>query len=171
MKAAIWLAGLMVAGTVGAAEPAVKPPPSRASQAWASAPAPAQTAPTPAAQAPATPADTGADAGKVAAPATVEPAVGTTARQAAPVVPAAPAGSAAATASAQDRLALDTTQVTGNRELPRVTYVVPWKNAQLGDLAGRPANSLLDEVLEPVDRDVFRRQVSYYQALRPDTAR
>ncbi len=70
----------------------------------------------------------------------------------------------------RDRLELDTTQITGNRELPKVLYVVPWKRSDLGDLAGRPANSLLDEVLAPVDRDVFRRQNRYYQALKPDSA-
>jgi hypothetical protein len=70
---------------------------------------------------------------------------------------------------AQDRLELDTTQITGNQELPKVMYVVPWKRSDLGDLTGRPANSLLDEVLAPVDRDVFRRQNRYYEALRPDT--
>lgn len=70
---------------------------------------------------------------------------------------------------AQDRLELDTTQITGNRELPRVLYVVPWKRPDLGDLSGKPANSLLDEVLAPVDRDVFRRQNRYYHALKPDS--
>lgn len=87
----------------------------------------------------------------------------------------APAGQKAAPATrgtrrAQDRLELDATQVTGNSELPRVLYVVPWKRSDLGDLTGRPVNSLLDEVLAPVDRDVFRRQNRYYEALRPDTA-
>jgi hypothetical protein len=76
----------------------------------------------------------------------------------------------ASTGPAVDRLDLDTTQITGNRELPRVLYVVPWKRSDLGDLTGRPANSLLDEVLAPVDRDVFRRQNKYYDALRPDTS-
>jgi hypothetical protein len=71
---------------------------------------------------------------------------------------------------AQDRIELDTTQITGNRELPRVLYVVPWKRSDLGDLTGRPANSLLDEVLTPVDRDVFKRQNHYYEALKPDAA-
>jgi hypothetical protein len=47
---------------------------------------------------------------------------------------------------------------------------VPWKRPDLGDLGGRPANSLLDEVLAPVDRDVFRRQNRYYEALKPDAA-
>jgi len=61
-----------------------------------------------------------------------------------------------------DRLDLDTTIVTGNRELPKVMYIVPWKKADLGDLPAQPFNTLLDEVLTPVDRDVFRREVTYY---------
>jgi len=69
-----------------------------------------------------------------------------------------------------DRLDLDATQITGNRELPKVLYIVPWKQSDLGDLMGRPANSLLDEVLAPVDREVFRRENRYYDALRPDAA-
>ena len=50
---------------------------------------------------------------------------------------------------ALDRLELDTTQITGNRELPKVLYIVPWKRSDLGDLVGKPVNSLLDEVLDP----------------------
>jgi hypothetical protein len=66
----------------------------------------------------------------------------------------------------QDRIELDTTQISGNRELPKVMYVVPWRKADLGDFAGRPPNSLLDEALTPVDRDVFRRQNRYFSALQ-----
>jgi hypothetical protein len=69
-----------------------------------------------------------------------------------------------------DRVELDTTQITGNRELPRVLYVVPWKRADLGELSGKPVRSLLDEVLAPVDRDVFQRQNRYHNALKPDTS-
>jgi hypothetical protein len=65
-----------------------------------------------------------------------------------------------------DHVDLDTTTVTGNQELPRVMYIVPWKKSDIGDLAGRPPGSLLDEVLAPVDRDVFRREVRYYDAVR-----
>lgn len=75
----------------------------------------------------------------------------------------------AARAGTMDRLELGTTAITGNRELPKVMYVVPWKKADLGDLAGRPANSLLDEVLSPVDRDVFRREVTYFEAVDAPT--
>jgi len=37
----------------------------------------------------------------------------------------------------------------------------------LGDL-NKPMNSLVDEVLQPIDRDVFRRTTRYYDALKPD---
>jgi hypothetical protein len=74
------------------------------------------------------------------------------------------------TAAAADRLELEATQVTGNRELPSVLYIVPWKRADLGDAAGKPLNSLLDEVLEPVDREVLQRQTRYFQALQDDSA-
>jgi hypothetical protein len=64
-----------------------------------------------------------------------------------------------------DRLNLDTTVVTGNRELPKVLYIVPWKKSDLGELPSQPFNTLLDEALTPVDRDVFRREVTYYGAV------
>ena len=69
-----------------------------------------------------------------------------------------------------DRLDLDTTVVTGNRELPKVLYIVPWKKADLGELPAQPFNTLLDEVLTPVDRDVFRREVTYYGAVNSAAA-
>ena len=73
------------------------------------------------------------------------------------------------TAKTLDHMDLDRTAITGNRELPKVMVIVPWKRADLGD-AGRPMNSLLDEVLQPIDRDVFQRQTRYYDALKPDAA-
>jgi hypothetical protein len=64
-----------------------------------------------------------------------------------------------------DRLDLDTTVVTGNRELPKVLYIVPWKKPEIGDLPAQPFNTLLDEVLAPVDRDVFKREVTYFHTV------
>jgi hypothetical protein len=97
---------------------------------------------------------------------------------AAPTTPTPPAGTAprkaaAATAAEHkgpDRLQLDATEITGNRELPKVLYIVPWKRSDLGDLTGRPVNSLLDEVLQPLDRDVFQRENRYYNGLQPPAA-
>jgi hypothetical protein len=67
-----------------------------------------------------------------------------------------------------DRLDLGTATVTGDREQPKVMYIVPWKRSDIGDLAGKPMNSLVDEILAPVDRDVFKREVVYYQAVQAD---
>ena len=73
--------------------------------------------------------------------------------------------------AAMDHLELDPTAITGNRELPKVMVIVPWKKADRGELTGRPTNSLLNEVLEPVDREVFRRELRYFEALeaKPET--
>jgi hypothetical protein len=71
----------------------------------------------------------------------------------------------AAPVFAQDRADIDKTQIIGNRELPKVLYIVPWKKPMPGDLSGRPVVSVLDEALAPIDRDVFRRQIQYDAAL------
>ncbi|MGC3980709.1 MAG: hypothetical protein QM808_05565 [Steroidobacteraceae bacterium] len=68
-------------------------------------------------------------------------------------------------ANSNDQLTLDATLVTGNRELPKVMYIVPWKKAELSNLPGQPFNTLIDETLAPVDREVFRREVDYYQVI------
>jgi hypothetical protein len=69
-----------------------------------------------------------------------------------------------------DRLDLGTATVTGDREQPKVMYIVPWKRSDIGDLAGKPMNSLVDEILAPVDRDVFKREVVYYRAVQADAS-
>jgi hypothetical protein len=79
-------------------------------------------------------------------------------------------GAAKAADKRIDRVDLDTSTITGNRELPKVMYVVPWKKSDIGDLTGKPMNSLLDEVLAPVDRDVFRREVTYFHAVNAPSA-
>lgn len=61
-----------------------------------------------------------------------------------------------------DEMDLSRTEVTGNQELPTVLYIVPWKKSDPGDLMGKPVNTLLDEVLAPIDRSEFIRQVDYY---------
>ena len=73
---------------------------------------------------------------------------------------------AVSAAHAQDRAEIDRTQIIGNRELPKVLYIVPWKKPAPGDLSSRPLDSVLDEALAPVDRDVFRREVRYEAQLQ-----
>jgi hypothetical protein len=123
----------------------------------------------------AAPAAAAPETGTTAAPAAAPPSVprSSTALPATASGPAAAAkapgkGATAKTSAAKaDRIELDTTDITGNRELPKVLYIVPWKRSDLGDIVGRPVNSLLDEVLQPLDRDVFQRENRYYDALKP----
>jgi hypothetical protein len=77
----------------------------------------------------------------------------------------APRATAQKTPGSVDRLDLTTATVTGDREQPKVMYIVPWKKSDIGDLSGKPMNSLLDEALAPVDRDEFKREVTYYDAI------
>jgi hypothetical protein len=88
-----------------------------------------------------------------------------------PSKPSADVAAAPKSAKALDRIELDPTQITGNRELPKVMVIVPWKRSDIGDLIGRPVNSLVDEALQPLDRGVFRREIDYYKALSPDQPR
>ena len=76
----------------------------------------------------------------------------------------------AGSAIAQDRADIDRTQIIGNRELPKVLYIVPWKKPLPALLSGRPVASVLDEALAPIDREVFRREVSYDNQIHPRTA-
>ena len=69
-------------------------------------------------------------------------------------------------ARAQDRAELERTQIIGNRELPKVLYIVPWKKPLHGNMGGRAVTGVVDEALAPIDRDVLRRQVSYDAQIR-----
>jgi hypothetical protein len=138
----------------------------------ATQPSSSDTTPAPIA-APVQPAPKPATAGKPApaapASAAAKSASGASGAKVAGATPTAP--KSGAPGKAHDSIELDSTQITGNRELPKVLYIVPWKRSDLGDLVGKPVNSLLDEVLTPVDRDVFKRQNRYYDALKPDAAK
>jgi hypothetical protein len=112
------------------------------------------------------------------APAAGSPTAGRAPPSARPVTsgasPVRPGPGATATvqksATKADRLDLGTATVTGDREQPKVMYIVPWKRSDIGDLTGKPMNSLVDEILAPVDRDVFKREVVYYKAVQADAS-
>ncbi|MDJ0757973.1 MAG: hypothetical protein QNJ19_01170 [Woeseiaceae bacterium] len=100
------------------------------------------------------------------------PAVDTSAEEFEPAVDTSSVDSPETMAAVQssgpvmDRLTLGRTEITGNQELPKVMYIVPWQKSDPGDLMGRPVNTLLDEVLAPLDREEFIRQVDYYSDLK-----
>jgi len=51
--------------------------------------------------------------------------------------------------------------VVGNHEAPKSLVIVPWKRSELGTKPG--VSGLLDELVQPVDRDVFKRELEYYR--------
>jgi hypothetical protein len=51
--------------------------------------------------------------------------------------------------------------ILGNQEAPKALVIVPWKSSQLGDRLG--ISKTLDDGRQPVDKDVFMRQLSYYE--------
>ena len=86
------------------------------------------------------------------------------------VLGADPASTTATNSKAVDRLNLDATAITGNRELPKVMSIVPWKAAEPPGGPDRPLGSLIDELLAPLDRDEFRREINYYRDLASPVA-
>jgi hypothetical protein len=51
--------------------------------------------------------------------------------------------------------------VLGNDEAPMSLFIVPWKSSELG--VGTNLHRTLDERDVPVDRDVFMRELDFYQ--------
>lgn len=56
------------------------------------------------------------------------------------------------------------TTIIGERESPIGLYITPWRNATPEKELDRPAR-FLDEALMPLDPDVFRRQLEYYNTI------
>ncbi|MFO7554934.1 MAG: hypothetical protein R6W88_06995 [Desulfobacterales bacterium] len=51
--------------------------------------------------------------------------------------------------------------IVGNDEAPKALYIVPWKSSEIG--VETSLDMMLNEGDVPVDRDVFRRQLEFYQ--------
>lgn len=51
--------------------------------------------------------------------------------------------------------------VTGNQELPRVMYIVPWQQPGDSDFDYELQGSFADELFAPIDRDEFVRGIEY----------
>jgi hypothetical protein len=51
--------------------------------------------------------------------------------------------------------------IVGNDEAPKALYLVPWKSSELGE--GTGLDMVLDASDTPVDRDVFKRQLEFYE--------
>jgi len=70
------------------------------------------------------------------------------------------AAGAAETADEGDKL-LSGMSIVGNDEAPKSLVIVPWKSSGLGDTLD--VARVLDDGRQPVDKDVFMRELDYYQ--------
>lgn len=76
------------------------------------------------------------------------------------LVLAATAAGAEEPAAGEEKL-VSGMSIVGNDEAPKSLVIVPWKSSELGtrlDVA-----SLLDDGLQPVDKEVFLRELEYYE--------
>ena len=51
--------------------------------------------------------------------------------------------------------------IVGNDEAPKSLYIVPWKSSEIG--VESSLNMMLNEADMPVDREVFKRQIEFYE--------
>jgi hypothetical protein len=51
--------------------------------------------------------------------------------------------------------------IVGNDDAPKALVIVPWKSSAMGDALD--VSRVVDDGLEPVDRDVFQRELDYYE--------
>jgi hypothetical protein len=70
-----------------------------------------------------------------------------------------------ASVNAQERLDMEGTAITGNKELPKVLYIVPWKSVERFDISTPPIISIMDQKLVPIERASFKRTVHYHDAI------
>jgi hypothetical protein len=73
-----------------------------------------------------------------------------------------PAVSAMAQDHGSEPKELSGMSIVGNDEAPKSLYIVPWKSSEIGVATG--LNRMLNESEVPVDRDVFMRQLGFYEA-------
>ena len=51
--------------------------------------------------------------------------------------------------------------ILGNEETPKSLVIVPWKSSEMGDDIG--LSDTLDDRAQPVDKEVFLRELDYYE--------
>jgi hypothetical protein len=51
--------------------------------------------------------------------------------------------------------------ILGNEDAPKSLVIVPWKSSELADMPS--VSRLLDSATQPVDKDVFMRELAYYE--------
>ena len=63
---------------------------------------------------------------------------------------------------AEETIQLEKGAIIGNQEAPKAIYIVPWRQLTPVDIKGLEISILLDEELELIDPETFKRQVELY---------
>ena len=66
------------------------------------------------------------------------------------------------TCFSEDRIDMEGTSIIGNSEMPNVLYVVPWKKTPEPNLNPELHESLIEDQLKPIDRNVFRKKIRHF---------
>jgi hypothetical protein len=74
---------------------------------------------------------------------------------------ARPPADEAVTPEGDDSRSMLGMSILGNQEAPTSLVIVPWKSSEIGD--GVSVSRALDTTIRPVDKDVFMRELSYYE--------
>jgi hypothetical protein len=61
----------------------------------------------------------------------------------------------------EDVVEMSGISIIGNRELPKTLFIVPWKNSEVN--VETDLTNSLNEGLRPLDQEVFRRELEYYE--------
>ncbi len=73
-------------------------------------------------------------------------------------------GIATAQEDGTEAMELSGMSIVGNDEAPKSLYIVPWKSSEIG--VETSLNRMLNESDVPVDRDVFMRELDFYEVSR-----
>jgi hypothetical protein len=65
----------------------------------------------------------------------------------------------------EDVVEMSGISIIGNRELPKTLFIVPWKNSEVG--VETELTNTLNEGMQPLDREVFERELDYYEFSKP----
>lgn len=67
---------------------------------------------------------------------------------------------------AEQKIKLKSSTITGNSELPKILYVVPWKKVAATEIKYKlTVHGISDDVLKAIDPEEFQRQAKNYAEL------
>lgn len=57
--------------------------------------------------------------------------------------------------------------IVGNNEAPKSLFIVPWKSSEIG-FETNLSSGMTDDSLRPVDKDVFMREIDFFEIRHAD---